>query len=47
MNAQLFDDPMIIGVDPMPATMVTQLHPAPLCLAPVGTKAVALDFEGG
>jgi hypothetical protein len=47
MNAQLFNDPMIAGVDPMPAAVATQRHPAPLHLAPVGAKAVALDFDGG
>jgi hypothetical protein len=47
MNAQLCNDPMIVGVDPMPTAIATQLHPAPLHLAPVGTKAVALDFDGG
>jgi hypothetical protein len=47
MNAQRFNDPMILGVDPMPAAVATQLHPGPLHLAPVGTKAVVLDFDGG
>src|SRR5499426_2061243 len=47
MNAQLFNDPMVAGVDPMPAAVATQLQPAPLHLAPVGTKAVELDFDGG
>ena len=47
MNAQLFNDPMVSGVDPMPADMATQLQPAPLPLAPVGAKAVDLDFDGG
>jgi Transposase DDE domain group 1 len=31
----------------MPAAVATQLHPAPLHLAPVGAKAVALDCDGG
>jgi hypothetical protein len=31
----------------MPAAVATQRHPAPLHLAPVGAKAVALDFDGG
>jgi len=31
----------------MPADMVTQRQQAPLNLAPVGAKAVALDFDGG
>jgi hypothetical protein len=47
MNAQLFNDPMISGVDPMPAAVATQLQPAPLHLASVGTKSVELDFDGG
>jgi Transposase DDE domain group 1 len=47
MNAQLFNDPMIAGVDPMPAAVATQLQPAPLHLASVGTKSVELDFDGG
>jgi hypothetical protein len=47
MNPQLFNDPIISGVAPMPAAVATQLHPAPLHLAPVGVKAVDLDFDGG
>ena len=47
MNTQLFNDPMISGVDPMPAAVATQLQPAPLHLASVGTKSVELDFDGG
>ena len=47
MNAQLFNDPMVSGVDPMPAVVATQLQPIPLPLAPVGTKAVEVDFDGG
>ena len=31
----------------MPADVATQLQPVPLPLAPVGTKAVELDFDGG
>ena len=31
----------------MPAAVATQLPPAPLHLAPVGTKSVELDFDGG
>jgi Transposase DDE domain. len=38
---------MISGVDPMPAAVATQLQPAPLHLASVGTKSVELDFDGG
>jgi hypothetical protein len=47
MNAQLCNDPMVSGVDPMPAAVATPLQPAPLHLAPVGTKSVALAFDGG
>src|SRR5438094_4346612 len=47
MNAQLFNDPMVSGVDLMPADMAPQRQPAPLPLAPVGAKAVELDFDGG
>src|SRR6267143_2747928 len=47
MNAQLFNDPMVSGVDPMPVAVATQLQPTPLPLAPVGTKSVDLDFDGG
>ena len=47
MNAQLFNDPMVSGVDPMPVAVATQLQPTPLPLAPVGTKSVELDFDGG
>jgi len=47
MNAQFFNEHMISGVDPMPATMATPLPLAPLPLAPVGDKAVDLDFDGG
>ena len=47
MNAQSLNTPMVSGVDPMPADLAIQRQPAPLPLAPVGTKAVALDFEGG
>jgi Transposase DDE domain group 1 len=34
-------------VDSMPAEMTTPLQLAPLHVAPVGTKAVDLDFDGG
>ena len=44
MNAQSH---IVSGFDPMPADMVTQRQQAPLHLAPVGAKAVALDFDGG
>jgi len=38
---------MVSGVDPMPAAVATQRQPTPLHLAPVGTKSVELDFDGG
>ena len=47
MNAQLFNDPRVSGVDLMPAAVATPLQPAPLHLAPVGTTSVELDFDGG
>jgi Transposase DDE domain group 1 len=47
MNAQRCNEPMVSGVDPLPADVATHLQPAPLYLAPVGAKAVALDFDGG
>ena len=37
----------IPGVDSMQAALTPPLHLAPLPLAPVGAKAVALDFDGG
>ena len=46
MNAQRFNDSMIAGADPMPADGVP-LQPTPLHLAPVGAKAVDVDFDGG
>src|SRR5256886_17428131 len=47
MNAQLFNELIVSGVDQMPEDVATQLQPAPLPLAPVGTKSVELDFDGG
>ena len=47
MNAQLCSDPLVAGVDPMPADVAIPLQAAPLPLAPVSTKAVELDFDGG
>ena len=47
MNADSPQAYTIPGVDAMPTDMATQLQPAPLLLAPVGTKAVPLDFDGG
>jgi hypothetical protein len=37
----------ISGCDSMHAKPTTQRQPPPLCLAPVGDKTVALDFDGG
>src|SRR5947209_7009410 len=37
----------IPGVGSMPPALTPPLHLAPLPLAPVGTKAVDLDFDGG
>src|SRR3989449_2252260 len=37
----------IPGVDAMQAALTPPLHLAPLPLAPVGAKAVDLDFDGG
>ena len=47
MNAYSPQAYTITGVDSMPTDRATQLQPAPLLLAPVGTKAVTLDFDGG
>jgi hypothetical protein len=47
MNAQLYSAPLVAGVKPMPTAVATQLQAAPLPLAPVGTKSVELDFDGG
>ena len=47
MNAQLFNELIVSGVDQMPDDVATQLQPALLHLAPVGAKTVDLDFEGG
>jgi len=38
---------MVSGFDPMQAAMVLQPQQTPLHLAPVGAKAVDLDFDGG
>ena len=46
MNAN-FAATLVAGVDPMLADVAIQLQAAPLPLAPVGTKAVELDFDGG
>src|SRR4030095_728041 len=47
MNAQLFNELIVSGVDQMPDDVAAQLQPALLHLAPVGAKTVDLDFEGG
>src|SRR5215813_11448502 len=47
MNAQSFRAHMVSGFDPMQADMVLQPQQTPLHLAPVGAKAVDLDFDGG
>ena len=47
MNAQSFSAHMVSGFDPMQADMVLQPQQTPLHLAPVGAKAVDLDFDGG
>src|SRR2546427_3916202 len=47
MNAQLFNELIVSGVDQMPEDVATQLQPALLHLAPVGATAVDLDFDGG
>ena len=47
MNAQLFNKPMVSGVDPMQVAMAAHLQQPPLHLAPVRAKAVDLDFDGG
>jgi Transposase DDE domain group 1 len=47
MNAQLLNAQMVSGFDPMQADRAPQLQQTPLHLAPVGAKAVDLDFAGG
>jgi hypothetical protein len=47
MNAQPLDAQRVSGVDPMQADRASPLQQTPLHLAPVGAKAVALDFDGG
>src|SRR4030095_2424428 len=47
MNAPLFHNPRVSGFDPMPAEMAAALQQTPLHLAPVGVKAVELNFDGG
>src|SRR5438132_2861051 len=47
MNAQPCNAQMVSGFDPMQADMAVPLPQTPLHLAPVGGKAVDLDFDGG
>jgi hypothetical protein len=47
MNAQPFNAQMVSGLDPMQADMAPPLQQTLLPLAPVGGKAVDLDFDGG
>src|SRR2546426_9270679 len=47
MNAQPLHAQIVSGVDPMQADRAPQLQQSPLHLAPVGDKAVELDFDGG
>src|SRR5256885_10634760 len=47
MNAQPFNTQMVSGFDPMQADRATPLQQTLLHLAPVGGKAVELDFDGG
>lgn len=47
MNAPALNTPMVSSFDPIRVVMAPQLHLAPLHLAPVGAKAVDLDFDGG
>ena len=47
MNAQPLNAQMVSGFDPMQTDRASQLQQPSLPLAPVGAKAVALDFDGG
>ncbi len=47
MNAPPLNAQMVSGFDPRQADRASQLQQTPLPLAPVGAKAVALDFDGG
>src|SRR6266851_10096299 len=47
MNASSSKAHTISGFDAMPADRTTPRQPTPLPLAPVGGKAVELDFDGG
>jgi hypothetical protein len=47
MNAQPCNAQMVLGFDPMQADMAIPLPQTLLHLAPVGGKAVDLDFDGG
>jgi Transposase DDE domain group 1 len=47
MNAQCLHTHIVSDFDPTPAEMAPPLQRTPLALAPVGNKAVDLDFDGG
>lgn len=47
MNTPLYSEPLVAGVKPLPPDVATHLQAAPLPLAPVGTKSVALACDGG
>src|SRR2546430_10724432 len=47
MNAQPCNAPMVSGFDPRQADMAIPLPQTLLHLAPVGGKAIDLDFDGG
>jgi DDE family transposase len=47
MNAQCLNTHIVSDFDPTPAEMAPPLQRTPLELAPVGNKAVDLDFDGG
>ena len=45
MNAQLYSEPLVPGVDPMPPDVATHLQASPYLWHL--TKSVVLDFDGG
>ena len=47
MNAPCLNTHIVSDFDPMPAEMAPPLQGTPLELAPVGNKAVEIDFDGG
>jgi Transposase DDE domain group 1 len=47
MNAPCLNTHIVSDFDPMPAEMAPPLQGTPLELAPVGNKAVEIDFAGG